>query len=377
MNKEITKRSVLAVGDFCNSNCQFCYFRHKKKKGWEDLACLKNKVKTFRYFYRLGFVDIWGGEPTIYPDIFKLIKYCNDIGLKPTIITNSFALADIEMCKKFKAVGINDFLVSINGLDQNADLITGVKDASIKQKKAIDNLNQLNIPYRINVTLHKFVTSQLPEIADFAVNNNAKVMNMIVFNPYYEWQNIVDVNFQQRYSEMSEYIKQAIKILEENNLEGNIRYMPLCQLKGNEKNNYNYMQRTWDQYEWDHNSCEQYFLFKVNEEWNNNEVLRIRKDLCYQKSKLCQKCSVNYICDGFHNQYVKKFGFGEVKPYQLDQLVTDPRFFNDQQKRRKLSYQPPNISRFKYLGQDKKVILDFCKGRSNYLKYKINNFLND
>ena len=62
---------------------------------------LKKMCHTLRYYYGNTSVDIQGGEPTIYPDILELIRYCKEIGLHPTLITNGWALADIEKLRGF------------------------------------------------------------------------------------------------------------------------------------------------------------------------------------------------------------------------------------------------------------------------------------
>jgi len=338
-----------------------------KNKKWKPFKELKKEASRMRYFYRNDSVDITGGEPTIYPPILELVRYCSKIGLKPTIITNSFALADMKKCLEFKKAGIEDFLVSIYGLGKSADKTTGVKNTCLKQKKAVQNLNKLKIPIRINVTVHKFTTGQLPDIARFAVKNKAKVMNMIIFNPFYEWSNRKNIRFQERYSNMSVYIKKAIKVLESNGVEANVRFLPLCMLKGYEKNVYGFMQLSYDKNEWDFNSWNNVMKIKPSEKWYKKFALKERIIINhYRKSEKCRKCSVNYICDGFHNQYVKSFGFGEENPY-LGTKIINPKFFISEQKKLNSKYKEPDIEIINYLLEDKQLIFNFLGARKFFL----------
>lgn len=337
LNKiKITERAVLYVGFHCNAKCKFCYYRYMKGKKWRSLDEVKREAKIFRFFYKNKFVDITGGEPTIYPHILELVKYCNEIGLKPTVITNSFILADREICKKFKENGINDFLVSIYGIGDSAEKITEVKDAYNKQLKALDNLVLLQIPFRINVTVHKFTINQLPQIAELAVQKRCKIINMIIFNPFYEWDKFIKIDFQGKYLEMAPYIKSAIRIMEENQGEANVRYIPFCVLKGFEKNIYNFMQLSYDQHEWDFNSWGNNCLMNPKESWYEQEAKRRRiYDCKYKKSESCKECSLNYICDGFHNQYASRFGYKEMEPYKLYKDIKDTGYFIKNQKKQK------------------------------------------
>lgn len=333
---KITKRAVLYVGFHCNAKCKFCYYRYMKGKKWKPLDELKKEAKIFRFFYKNSFVDITGGEPTIYPYIFELVEYCNQIGLKPTIITNSFVLANKEICRKFKESGINDFLVSIYGIGKSAEEITEVKDADKKQQQALDNLSALQIPFRINVTVHKLTTKQLPLIAELAVRKKCKVLNMIIFNPFYEWDKFTEIDFQEKYTKMAPFIKNAIKIIEQNNGEANVRYIPFCILKGFEKNVYDFMQLSYDQHEWDFNSWGNNFLINPKESWYEKEAKRRRVYDCkYKKSEQCKQCSLDYICDGFHNQYASSFGLSEMEPYKSTKEIKDPKYFIKKQKKQK------------------------------------------
>lgn len=368
---DITKRSVLYVGHKCNSNCQFCYYKHKKNKNWREIEDIKKEATRYRYFYNHEFVDITGGEPTIYPNILELIYHCNSIGLKPTIITNAFALENEKKCKEFKLNGINDFLISIFGIGKNTDVITGIKNTYKKQNKALKNLQKLIIPFRFNVTVHKNNYNQLTDISHLAIQKKVKIVNLIIFNPFYEWKNIDNIDFEEKYSKISKYIKKAIVILEKNKIEVNVRYLPFCMLKGFEKNVYNYMQLSYDRHEWNFNSWFNYFLFNPNEEWYEKEALRIRKYECdYQKSESCMKCSLNYICDGFQYQYAKRFGLDEANPYKLNLDIKNPKFFINKEKDLNTSYSQTS-NRARYLLKDKTILYDIINNRIRYLRTKV------
>ena len=370
----ITPRAVSYLGFVCNSKCKFCYYRHveESKKKWRSLEELKKEMARFRYFYRMNTVDFMGGEPTIYPQIFELTKYCDEIGLQPTPITNAFVLADKDNCAKFKESGVHQFLISIFGIGDIADKITGVKDTYKKQVKAFDNLNELGIPFKLNTTVHKLNYKQLPDMAQLAVEKGAKIFNFMIFNSFYEWQKLSNIDFQEKYSVVAPYITKAIDILEKNNIEANVRYGPICIFKGHEKNIYNFTNQSYDHGEWEFNSWGNFFLRKPSEKWYLKDgIRRSRYESHYKKSKKCERCSINHICDGFHGQYVKQFGFGEEQPYSFDKKITDPKHFVKHQKKREYSYSEPDKSVLKYLTEDRSLLSDIIKNRLRYLRIKV------
>ena len=144
----LTRRGVVWLGQTCNLKCYFCYFRkildskNHPEKPFMPLNKAKEIMKILRYVYKNTSVDIQGGEPTIYPEILELVKYCHDIGLKPTLITNAIVLDDLSLVKDYKKQGITDFLISVHALGDVYDNIVGVKGANKRQIKAIENLKK-------------------------------------------------------------------------------------------------------------------------------------------------------------------------------------------------------------------------------------------
>ena len=100
--RQLTKRGVLYVGYPCNLRCVFCYYAYTTNKEWYSLEECKHDASLYRTEYGNEWVDITGGEPTIYPHIFELLGHCREIDLKPTLITNTLVLADEDKVKKFQ-----------------------------------------------------------------------------------------------------------------------------------------------------------------------------------------------------------------------------------------------------------------------------------
>lgn len=393
---ELTKRGVVWLGQTCNLRCYFCYFRDKIKDNFHpehnfmNIEKAKKIMNILRFEYGNNAVDIQGGEPTIYPKIYELVKYCNKIGLKPTLITNGIVLEDEEKVKKFKEAGINDFLFSLHSLGEDYDRIVGVKGAHIKQKKALDNLKKYNIPIRFNCTLTKEAVKNLLDISKIAINYNVKIVNFITFNPFgnQEERNIKDVP---KYSEIKKNLQKAIDLLEAYDIEVNVRYFPLCMLDEKyRKNMYNFQQLSYDKHEWDYYSWSWSSRFNQKTASNNIDkplpipVVGIKKyngiDLSnmikiengrydynlpieeylfklytskvpakllykyyakfktqyknyYIKNEECKNCSLYDICDGFHSDYVKAFGMQEAQAVIDKCCHIDPTYYIQKQKK--------------------------------------------
>jgi MoaA/NifB/PqqE/SkfB family radical SAM enzyme len=399
--RSITKRGVVWLGQTCNLNCYFCYFRDKiddkehPEHPFMSLEKAKKIIHTLRYVYGNSAVDIQGGEPTIYPDIYELIKYCNEIGLAPTLITNGIVLANDDIVKEFKEAGVKDFLFSIHAIGETYDRIVGLPNGSKKQMKALYNLQKYEIPFRLNCTMTKEAGKQLVDIAKLAIDTGTKVVNFIAFNPFADQQGKRDLTDVPKYSDLKDNLQKAIDLLEENDIEVNVRYFPLCMLDEKyRKNIYNFQQLSYDHHEWDYNSwtwttrfnqksnskeldkpvpillynIKKYngidfsefathgtkthyyrdlsdydmyeFMLKVFSSgipkellYKNNAKLRSEKHTGYKKIGICKECDIQDICDGFHNDYIEVFGTNEGDSIKLNECPIDPTFYIKHQKK--------------------------------------------
>ncbi len=259
-HRVINRRGVMWLGQTCNLRCYFCYFLDKietkshPEHAFMELEKAKKACKTLVDFYGNNSIDIQGGEPTIWPGIYELVRYCDEIGLKPTLITNGIALSKKENCQKLKEAGVYDLLFSIQGLGDVYDEIVGFPGGSARQMKALENLNEVGVPFRMNTVLSKPVLPQLNDIADVAIKHGARVMNFIAFNPFIDQaaggkrsaKNVA------RYTEIMEYLTPVLDKLDAAGLEVNVRYLPFCMFEErHRKFSQNFQQIVYDLHEWD------------------------------------------------------------------------------------------------------------------------------
>lgn len=395
----LSRRGVMWIGQTCNLRCYFCYFLNRiadsqhPEHAFMSIDKLKKMCHTLRYYYGNTSVDIQGGEPTIYPDILELIRYCKEIGLHPTLITNGLALADIDKLRGFQEAGVRDFLVSLHGIGDIHDEVVCRKGAYVKITKAIENMVELGIPFRLNCTMSKPVVPLLPEIARKAIKYGANAVNFIAFNPFEDQETGIRTHENvARYSDIKPKLTEAMDLLEEADIECNVRYVPLCiSEERHRKNFYNFQQLSYDHHEWDYQSwmwtglkpqrmkegglippfrigplanrivradsemirdnCEkrplrawvrfngQRTLARIAQLLSSKEKFyreegkaRADTDLMYQYHDECQQCAMKDICDGFHGDYADLFGTGEAVSIDEGQItVQDPCYYISRQ----------------------------------------------
>ncbi|HYU26588.1 MAG TPA: radical SAM protein [Thermoanaerobaculia bacterium] len=391
-NRTITRRGVLWLGQTCNLRCYFCYFldriesREHPEHPFMSLDKAKEICKTLVDVYGNNAIDIQGGEPTIWYAILDLVRYCHEIGLEPTLITNALVLENLDKCKAYKEAGIRDFLVSVHGLGEVHDRVVQLSGAHVRQMKALANLRKVGIPYRFNCVLSKPVVSQLPQIAELAVKTGALVVNFLAFNPFEDQGNggRRSSNNVPRYSELRDSLNRALDVLDAAGVEANVRYYPLCMVEErHRKSMYNFQQLSYDHHEWDYASWSwtgqqpqrmkqgpvsptlpltgqrlawktrrmregiarlrvvgpaflraEKTIGRLGDRMRGRDALyrenaRVRSELhCgYVYSSECQRCDLKAICDGFHGDYAAMFGTGEAVAVHCGGKVADPLHF--------------------------------------------------
>ncbi len=256
----IHRRGVIWLGQTCNWRCHFCYYldriadKSHPEHAFMSLDKAKHMARTMVDFYGNNAIDIQGGEPTIYKHIFDYVRYCRDIGLLPTLISNGMVLDKRELVQRYKDSGIRDFIISMHGIGEPHDQVVGVPGASARQIVGIKNLVEVGVPFRLNVVLTTLVLPQLSEIAQFAIDHGARIVKFIAFAPHEDqyFGGKRSTRNVPRYAEVVPHLQPAIDLLNQAGIEANVLYMPPCLFAPEyRKHIINFPQFPYDLHEWD------------------------------------------------------------------------------------------------------------------------------
>jgi MoaA/NifB/PqqE/SkfB family radical SAM enzyme len=258
-------------------------------------------------------VDFTGGEPTIYPQMAEVIKYAESIGLHTCIITNGLA---VEKVKKLTDAGCSEWLLSVHGFDAKQDELLQVNGAWEKINKTIHYLNDSGSFIRINCTLTRYNFEDLPKLASYYDKVvKPHIINFINFNPHYEWgkhqqpEIVHRLNeVQVKAAEVAPFLKEAIDYLSAGNYWVNVRYFPLCLLKGYESHVCNNPQVMFDPYEWDYGISPKTPEAYLAQGRDFQRRINTREGVC-------ASCGMLDVCGGLHSNYAKLHGWSELEPY--------------------------------------------------------------
>ncbi len=174
--------SWLETTDICNIYCKGCY--RKNLVGHRTLDVLKEEVDFYKRVRNTDGISIAGGEPLIYPHIVPLVEYIANKGLKPVIISNTYAL-DESMAKNLYNAGLAGITCHIDMIQERPDRplgATGETDLNILRQEKADLLHQVtkgNINVTFNSTIYHENFHQIPGIVRWARGNVEKVDGLV------------------------------------------------------------------------------------------------------------------------------------------------------------------------------------------------------
>lgn len=139
----------MKVGFTCNNNCIHCVVGDKRRVFPDDLTLDEIKNYILTKANGADFVTLTGGEISIRPDFFDIVKFVYDLGMKVQIQTNGTGFADKELTQKL-APYINFVLIAIHSIDEEVHNKI-VKDKTNKMFKTtmqgLQNIADAGIPF--------------------------------------------------------------------------------------------------------------------------------------------------------------------------------------------------------------------------------------
>lgn len=158
----------------CNLNCVGCYAAKYSKK--DDMSYeLFDRIVTEAEEMGVTLITVLGGEPLVYPHLFKIFKKHKDMYFQ--FFTNSTLITD-KVIKQLKEVGNAAPMISIEGWEKETDERRG-KGTYKKILKAMKKLKKAGIPFGVSAA----VTSKNTEIV-----SSDKFMKFLIDNgAYFCW----------------------------------------------------------------------------------------------------------------------------------------------------------------------------------------------
>ena len=152
----------------CGLACKHCKASAKKTPDPDELSTeegrsLIDQIVEFGEPYPI--LRITGGNALMRGDIFELIKYAKDEGLKVTIAPSTTPLLNRKNIIKLKEAGVDVVAISIDGHSAELhDSFRGIVGTFDLMLRATRIMKEVALPFRLLTTVTKFNVRSLPEI---------------------------------------------------------------------------------------------------------------------------------------------------------------------------------------------------------------------
>lgn len=290
-----TKRAVIDPLRACPLRCKFCYYRFGDMKSIQPFEKIKVDMDN-AISRRNTYFDVTGGEPCIYPQIVELIEYALERNIKTCIITSG--ISGEKQTQRILDAGIDDWLVSIHGLEVTHDYLVGRKGARMSQVRFLSQIRE-KMSFRFNFVMNRYNQDEIVDVAKWMIHWRPRIVNFINMNPHHEWKNhqidtaevIADLR------RLEPELNKAIEILENEGTGVNIRYYPMCRIAEKYRRTVcNDMHVIFDNFEWDYNLSPK--TFEVYRQAGINMSKSVE-----MKEPPCSECDLQSICGGINKPF--------------------------------------------------------------------------
>ena len=156
----------------CNLRCVHCYAQSQDLCYEGELSHEEGK-KLIDSLAQFGapVVLFSGGEPLMRKDLFELIQYATDKGMRAVISTNG-TLITPEVAERLKHFNLSYVGVSIDGTEPINDKFRGVKGAYARAIGGIRNCLAAGLKVGLRFTINKRNAGEIPAIFDIIEAEN-------------------------------------------------------------------------------------------------------------------------------------------------------------------------------------------------------------
>jgi len=170
----IPKRITVILTHECNQRCEFCFDASNILCKSTNSNISLNTIDQTIDLIKRSFDDISsfnitlsGGEPTIHPKFFEIVKRFSEAGFPITILSNGQSFADKSFMTKVLMYNIHNLQFSIEGATPEIhDFRVGCKGAWKRAIRAIKNAQESGIRFVTNSTLTSTSIDEMFAIVD-------------------------------------------------------------------------------------------------------------------------------------------------------------------------------------------------------------------
>jgi len=285
----------------CDANCPFCAIDDDLWTNEMNTAEVRRCIDS-AMIYGPSLLRFGGGEPTIRPDFFELLRYAATMNFeRVSVQTHGFRLAGTDFVRNMAECGCNKVNVSVRGhIAATHESLTGVPGSFELLQKGIRNvIADGRMQLEIDMIVSRLNYRTLSDELRFFHELGARRFNMWFISLEGRARKRAD-ELAARMSEAAPYVMQACETSRSLKLETlKVYYLPYCFMKG------------FEEFVW-HPLDENVLVISPGADF---KLDRGKIDIGV-KPPPCDACAMRKRCFGLAPAYMQHFGFDELSPYE-------------------------------------------------------------
>lgn len=180
--------SQIDLSNRCNLTCPVC-FASANQAGYVSEPSYEGVVEMLRALREtkpvpVTAVQFTGGEPTMHPDFFRIVRRANEMGFTHVqAATNGILMADPAFARQAAGAGLHTIYLQFDGVDDGLYRRLRGQPLLETKRRAVENCRANDIRICLVPTIVKGVNDhQVGPILQFAVENS-DVINAIAYQP--------------------------------------------------------------------------------------------------------------------------------------------------------------------------------------------------
>ena len=220
----------------CNSKCISCIMTQRALQEEKSFGQIKMEIDNI--LNHSDHIAFNGGEPTLNPDLFKILEYTNKKkrNVEISLLSNSRMFSNSRYLNRLNSLKLENFKILTSLYGHNArlhDSITRTPGSFDQQINAIKNLIDSKIRIELRIVINKLNYKCLDDIARFIIGNFKKedffsivFVNMKIYGEAHKNRDIVTYKI----SEIMPYVEKSVKRLLKSRFNVHLFHFPHCVL---------------------------------------------------------------------------------------------------------------------------------------------------
>lgn len=212
--KTLVKGGWLTLNRVCNNRCDWCY---AKPTGFSKPSMDKQLAERLIDFFgdlKIKTLILIGGEPTLYPNLSKIVEHVVSRGIKPVLVTNGIRFKNRGFAEELFSSGLRDVTLSVKGLNSyEYEKATKNKNGFIDMMAGLYTLEELGYNVNLSFTITERVASDIDRFASAVLGLGFSNISFDLASPIVgrDEVSIVDIPSPKKLAEAVMYLHQRFK----------------------------------------------------------------------------------------------------------------------------------------------------------------------